>query len=266
MAGSINRVKASTSRATPQSCGCTDLRPVHRGFRRHPPKLALGIATSRQDADGLGGGWCRRRFHVDPEISSILFFGVLKTQDEGATPLRVLSDVSATDPDWSRERCIWGVWNPAARLLRALRRYQRWQARRGPVGVFVRKLSALEHRFWEVVCGSSISLEASIGGGLLMPHPQGIVMGPVTLGPNCLVFQQVTLGTSESNSGWPRIGGHVDIGAGAKILGGITVGDHAKIGANAVVLEDVPAEATAVGVPARIIPAAPLRAPVRQAP
>jgi serine O-acetyltransferase len=52
--------------------------------------------------------------------------------------------------------------------------------------------------------------------------------------------------------GAPRIGGHVDIGAGAKILGAVAIGDHAKIGANAVVLNDVPSFATAVGIPARI--------------
>ncbi|MGB8295091.1 MAG: serine acetyltransferase, partial [Polyangia bacterium] len=52
--------------------------------------------------------------------------------------------------------------------------------------------------------------------------------------------------------GVPVIGGHVDIGAGAKILGGVTIGNHARIGANAVVLTDVPAGAVAVGVPATI--------------
>jgi serine O-acetyltransferase len=87
---------------------------------------------------------------------------------------------------------------------------------------------------------------------LRIPHPNGIVIHPkVDIGPNCLIFQQVTLGHA---GGTPRIGGHVDIGAGAKVLGPITVGDHARIGANAVVLTDVPAGATAVGIPARIIP------------
>jgi serine O-acetyltransferase len=66
-----------------------------------------------------------------------------------------------------------------------------------------------------------------------------------------LIFQQVTLGVGDN--GAPRIGGHVDIGTGAKVLGGVNVGDHAKIGANAVVLKDVPAFTTAVGIPARII-------------
>ena len=56
-----------------------------------------------------------------------------------------------------------------------------------------------------------------------------------------------------SRLGVPHIGGHVDMGAGAKVLGPIHVGDHALIGANAVVISDVPTGATAVGVPARVI-------------
>ena len=85
-----------------------------------------------------------------------------------------------------------------------------------------------------------------------MPHPHGVVIHPdVEIGPNCLIFQQVTIG--EESGGVPTIEGHVDVGAGAKIIGELTVGRHAKIGANAVVLNDVPAGATAVGIPARIV-------------
>ena len=71
------------------------------------------------------------------------------------------------------------------------------------------------------------------------------------IGANCLIFQQVTLG--DRSGGVPQIGGHVDIGAGAKIIGAVRIGDHARIGANAVVLQDVPEGKTAVGVPAVII-------------
>ncbi len=71
------------------------------------------------------------------------------------------------------------------------------------------------------------------------------------IGPNCLLFQQVTIGSA--HVGVPRIGGHVDIGAGAKVIGPIHVGDHACIGANAVVVKDVPAGATVVGIPARVV-------------
>ena len=97
-------------------------------------------------------------------------------------------------------------------------------------------------------------MNSAIGGGLLIPHPNGVVIHPqAEIGPNCLFFQQVTVGAAPS--GIPRIGGHVDIGAGAKILGAVTIGDHAVIGANSVVTSDVPVGATAVGVPARIIKA-----------
>ena len=101
--------------------------------------------------------------------------------------------------------------------------------------------------------GAEIPLNSQIGGGLLIPHPNGIVIHPgAVIGPNCLILQQVTIGTGRG--GVPNIGGHVDIGAGAKILGGVHIGDHARIGANAVVITDVHAGATAVGVPARIFP------------
>lgn len=86
-----------------------------------------------------------------------------------------------------------------------------------------------------------------------MPHPNGIVIHPVAqIGPNCLIFQQVTIGTKGDNLA-PVIGGHVDIGAGAKILGPVTIGNHVLIGANAVVICDVADGCTVVGNPARIV-------------
>jgi serine O-acetyltransferase len=116
----------------------------------------------------------------------------------------------------------------------------------------MRKFAVLRHRFWSAVTGAEIPLGTQIGGGLMMPHPNGIVIHPAaTIGPNCLIFQQVTL--AGGDGGAPRIGGHVDIGAGAKVLGAVTIGDHARIGANAVVLTDVPERSTAVGIPARIV-------------
>jgi serine O-acetyltransferase len=163
--------------------------------------------------------------------------------------------VSATAPDWSRERCVFGKWEPGKRLLRAIRRYQYWKGRLGPIGWLISRSAVLSHRFWSAVTGADIPLNTRIAGGLSIPHPNGIVINSgATIGPNCLIFQQVTLGYGGPKPGNPTIGGHVDIGAGAKILGGVTIGDHAKIGANAVVLCDVPPGATAVGIPARIIP------------
>jgi serine O-acetyltransferase len=159
--------------------------------------------------------------------------------------------VSATAPDWSREAKGAFEWDPSRAFIASIRSYQRWTGK-GPLHTFMRKLAVLRHRFWSVVTGCDIPLNTTIGAGLLMPHPNGIVVHPeAVLGPNCLLFQQVTIGTD--GTGVPRIGGHVDIGAGARILGNITIGDHALIGANAVVLCDVPAGTTAVGIPARII-------------
>lgn len=161
--------------------------------------------------------------------------------------------VSASQPDWSREHKAATDWQPARSLLASIRSYQRHRAQAGVGHALARRIAVLRHRFWQAVAGTDIPLNAQLGGGLMLPHPNGIVIHPeAVVGPNCLLFQQVTLGTN-GPGGAPRLGGHVDVGAGAKILGGVTIGDHAKIGANAVVLCDVPAGATALGVPARII-------------
>lgn len=159
--------------------------------------------------------------------------------------------ISATEPDWSREiPSRW--WDPSCQLIQSLRRYQRWQARGGILGWYFSKVSVLQHRFWSVVTGADIPLNCQIGGGFLMVHPNGVVIHPdCRIGPNCLFLQQVTVVAKV------EIGGHVDIGAGAKIIRPVTIGDHAKIGANAVVLCDVPVGATAVGVPAKIVLASP---------
>ncbi len=161
--------------------------------------------------------------------------------------------ISAEVADWSREHKAFLEWQPGRSLLASIRAYQRLEHARGPIAAVGRKIAVLRHRFWSVVSGADIPLNSNLGGGLLIPHPNGIVIYPeATVGVNCLIHQQVTIGVG-GRRGVPRIGGHVDIGAGAKILGGVFVGDHARIGANAVVTKDVPAGATAVGIPARVL-------------
>ena len=155
-------------------------------------------------------------------------------------------------PDWEREAKPLWAWMPGCSLLASIRAYQRHRVR-GPWAAPLRLLAVLRHRFWSVVTGADVPLTLRAGGGLMLPHPNGIVIHPdVELGPNCMLFQQVTLGVG-GRPGVPRIGTHVDIGAGAKVLGGVTIGDHARIGANAVVLIDVPPGLTAVGVPAALV-------------
>jgi serine O-acetyltransferase len=156
--------------------------------------------------------------------------------------------ISAEVPDWTREKPR-QFWDPGRKLLLAVRRYQAWRSKSGFIATSFRKLLVLRHRFWSVVTGADIPLTCQIAGGLLIPHPNGIVIHPdARIGVNCLIFHQVTIG-SRNAKGVPEIGGHVDIGAGAKILGPVKVGAHARIGANAVVISDVETGGTAVGYP-----------------
>ncbi|RDD30386.1 serine acetyltransferase [Prosthecochloris sp. ZM] len=160
--------------------------------------------------------------------------------------------ISSTEADWKREQIISGRYEPGKKLLQALRSYQRASAGKGILKMLHQKKAVLFHRFWSAVCGADIPLNSRIDGGLLIPHPNGIVIHPeAKIGPNCLIFQQVTIGAG-TRPGLPVIEGHVDIGAGAKILGGVRVGAHSKIGANAVVIQDIPPNATAVGIPAKV--------------
>jgi serine O-acetyltransferase len=160
--------------------------------------------------------------------------------------------ISAAQPDWSREQKGLFEWAPSRSLLASIRAYQRYRYTRNPLKALLRSLAIVRHRIWSVITGADIPLNCKLGGGLLLPHPNGIVIHPaVEVGPNCLLFQQVTLGATDR--GVPKIGGHVDIGAGAKVLGPVTVGHHARIGANSVVIRDVPDGATAVGVPAQLL-------------
>lgn len=165
----------------------------------------------------------------------------------------VVDTVSALVPDWSREAKATFAWDPSRSLLASLRSYQRVERSSHPWHRLLRAIAVWRHRFWSIVTGADIPLKCRIGGGLVLPHPNGVVIHPdAQIGPNCMIFQQVTLGGTTSG-GVPRLGGHVDVGAGAKLLGPITISDHACVGANAVVLIDVPRGATAVGIPARVV-------------
>jgi serine O-acetyltransferase len=158
--------------------------------------------------------------------------------------------VSSEIPDWSREVIGPGEWSPGKRLLGAIRDYQKLGDDSTPLRWVGRRWALVRHRFWSAVSGAEIPVNSRIGGGLMLPHPNGIVIHPgAVIGPNCLILQQVTIGTR--NEGEPPVlGGHVDVGAGAKILGSLRIGAHAVIGANAVVLKNVPEGAMAVGVAA----------------
>jgi serine O-acetyltransferase len=104
--------------------------------------------------------------------------------------------------------------------------------------------------------GIEIHPAARLGQGLFIDHGMGIVIGETAeIGDDCTLYHGVTLGGVSWNQGkrHPTLGNGVVAGAGAKMLGPIRVGDNAKVGSNAVVVRDVPAGATAVGIPARIL-------------
>ena len=118
---------------------------------------------------------------------------------------------------------------------------------------FLGRLNSQIARRWT---GIEIHPGAKIGRRLVMDHGMGIVIGETAeVGDDCLIYHGVTLGGTGKDSGkrHPTIGNNVMIACGAKVLGPFRVGDNARIAANAVVLREVPDDATAVGIPARIV-------------
>jgi serine O-acetyltransferase len=104
--------------------------------------------------------------------------------------------------------------------------------------------------------GIEIHPGAKIGKGVFIDHGMGVVIGETAVvGDNVTLYQGVTLGGTGKERGkrHPTVGNNVVIGAGAIILGNITIGDNARIGAGSVVIKPVPPNASAVGVPAKVV-------------
>jgi serine O-acetyltransferase len=126
-------------------------------------------------------------------------------------------------------------------------RLMQWSHRRrlAPLAMIFNKLNTM-------CCNCIIGRGAEFGPEFVLIHATGVVInGTVRGGSNVLIEHQVTIGAERRQS--PTLGNGVFIGAGAKLIGSITIGDGARIGANAVVLQDIPAHATAVGIPARVV-------------
>ena len=123
-------------------------------------------------------------------------------------------------------------------------------------GGVARMPARLLSQFARFLTGIEIHPGAKIGRRMFIDHGMGVVIGETAeIGEDVLLYQGVVLGgtTLEKKKRHPTLGNNVLIGAGAKILGPFKVGDYAMIGANSVVLHEVPAEATVVGVPGRVI-------------
>ena len=157
-------------------------------------------------------------------------------------------DLAAHRGDWAAQ----GFWA----LL--VYRFGRW--RYGVRPAVLRKPLSLVYRVLyklvQIVTGIELPCEVPIGRGLVIEHAGGIVIsGFARFGAHCRIRNGVVVGLAHVDAPCaPVIGDHVDIGAGAKLLGAIRIGNHVHIGANAVVLQDVPDHCVAVGVPAVIKP------------
>jgi len=130
-------------------------------------------------------------------------------------PTDFAAKASSEEPDWTREE-IRFFWDTGRKLLRSIRRYQSCQARKGIFWGIAQRYWVINHWFWSLVTQCEIPLNSDIGGGLFIPHPNGIVVHPDSR------------------------------------IGPITIGEHVRIGANAVVTKDIPAYSVAAGVPAKV--------------
>lgn len=136
------------------------------------------------------------------------------------------------------------------RIVRAYRR-QHWLYARGhrTLALWLAKRSRIRY-------GADIHPAAKIGRRFTVDHGIGVVVGGTTIiGDDCLMYQNATLGMTGKHGGkrHPTLGNGVLVGAGSILLGAITVGDGAYIGAGSVVVDDVPADTTVVGNPARVV-------------
>jgi serine O-acetyltransferase len=160
----------------------------------------------------------------------------------------IRSDFEAHGRQWGAQ----GFW------VMLVYRFGRWRYNVRPA-LLRKPLSLLYHvlyKFIQIITGIELPCEVPVGQGFIIEHSGGIVVsGFAKFGDHCRIRNGVVIGLSRVEEPCaPQIGNHVDIGAGAKVLGNIRIGNRVLIGANAVVITDVPDDSIAVGVPAVIKP------------
>jgi serine O-acetyltransferase len=161
---------------------------------------------------------------------------------------QIREDLTAHDGDWTR---------PGWRAL-AVARFGKLQ-RDSPhrtVRFVVRHLHRWLYRRVRNRYGIELPWTVELGRRPVIEHQGAIVVhGYAAIGDDCIIRHGVTIGNRRLDAPFeaPRLGARVNVGAGAQILGPVSIGDDVRIGANAVVLDDVPAGATAVGVPAVVV-------------
>jgi serine O-acetyltransferase len=169
-------------------------------------------------------------------------------------------DRMAIAPGWVPQQGGPGAWwwryrrNHHAAGIMILYRLREW-ARRRPTAF----LPALCERTMEIVHGTHISRQVTLGTGVYFPHGDAHIHGETTIGDGCVIGVHSGIGlrgsffSDDMGTRGPTIGAYTRVGTGSKILGAVRIGERAVIGASAVVINDVPEAATVVGVPARVV-------------
>lgn len=160
----------------------------------------------------------------------------------------IRADFNAHGRKWGAQ----GFWALSVYRFGRWRYTIRWTILRKPASLLYHVLQ----KWIQIVAGIELPCEVTIGPNFVIDHSGGIVIsGYASFGANCRIRNGVVVGLARvSDPVAPSIGDNVDIGAGAKVLGGIRIGNNVSIGANAVVIRDVPDDHIAVGVPAVIRP------------
>lgn len=154
--------------------------------------------------------------------------------------------------------CLGNIIRPFCTLIAFIRYHDIWEIRNAIIGGNHSKILSMAYWGYFAKRGSYLGLNTKLQGPACFPH--GVVgiyiSNGATIGKNCVIFQQVTIGSNEikgSNLGSPTIGDNCYIGAGAKIIGNIHIGNNCRIGAGAVVYQDMEDNSVAVAARTRII-------------
>lgn len=144
------------------------------------------------------GGYALNRRSLTIHNQEVTSGGTVQFMDELRDEFRD-AEFAIAQPDWSRE-ALERWWDPGRQLVRSIRRYQKWKQRGGLLGRLGSKVAVLHYRFWSVVSASEIPLTCKLGGGLLLTHPNGVIIHPdAEVGANCLF--------AAGNAGGRREGG-----------------------------------------------------------
>jgi serine O-acetyltransferase len=214
----------------------------HGDAKRDPIAAAVGTRPLPDDLLTMGAAW--RQMLVDLQRDLDRYVYMQPDQPTGSKP-----------SVWGVLRALLGRPGMWVLLQYRVSRWVHFHLHIPVLRSILKFVCAVWQKLVEMITSVELPNRAEIGGGVFMPHANGIVIHiDAKIGGNCNISQQVTIGVGGTDpSGTPTIGDRVFLGPGAKVFGPITVGDDVAIGANAVVMKDLPNHVVAVGIPAKVI-------------